>query len=86
MTNQDKGAINIIGAQHIGGYRLRLRFDDGKENEIDFESFLSKSLNPMIRAYLKPALFKSFSIKYGDLIWNDYDLCFPIIDLYEGRI
>ena len=22
----------------------------------------------------------------GDLFWDDYDLCFPIADLYEGRI
>ncbi|MCP3995116.1 MAG: DUF2442 domain-containing protein [bacterium] len=86
MTKQSKDVIGIVDAKHVGGYRLRLKFNDGKENEIDFESFLSKSLNPMIKAYLQRALFKSFSIEYGDLVWNDYDLCFPIADLYEGCI
>jgi len=86
MTSQSKDVINVVEANHVGGYKLHLRFSDGKENRIDFEPFLAKSLNPMIRAYLRPALFKDFSIEYGDLVWNDYDLCFPIADLYEGRI
>ena len=21
-----------------------------------------------------------------DLVWGDYDLCFPIADLYDGRV
>jgi len=40
----------------------------------------------MIRAYLDPEKFKQFAVEYGDLHWNDYDLCFSIADLYEGRI
>ena len=40
----------------------------------------------MIRAYLSPDRFRQFSIEHGDLIWNDYDLCFPMADLYEGNI
>jgi len=46
----------------------------------------NSSLNPLIRAYLDLDKFKNFSIEYGNLFWNDYDLCFPIADLYEGRI
>jgi hypothetical protein len=30
--------------------------------------------------------FKGFTISYGNLIWNDYDLCFSIEDLYSGHI
>jgi hypothetical protein len=86
MTDQSKDVINVVDVKHVGGYKLRLRFSDGKESRVDFEPFLAKSLNPMIRAYLRPGLFKAFSIEYGDLVWNDYDLCFPIADLYEGRI
>ena len=40
----------------------------------------------MIKKYLNPDEFKKFTIEYGDLTWNDYDLCFPIADLYEGKI
>ena len=31
-------------------------------------------------------LFYQFIVADGDLLWHDYDLCFPIIDLYEGRL
>ncbi len=53
---------------------------------IDFYPFLSASLNPLIRKYLDPEEFSRFEINEGDLEWNDYDLCFPIADLYENKI
>jgi hypothetical protein len=40
----------------------------------------------MTRKYQDKELFKSFSVKYGDVIWNDYEMCFPVWDLHEGRI
>lgn len=40
----------------------------------------------MTKKYLDKNLFQSFSLEYGDLIWNDYEMCFPIWDLYEGDI
>jgi len=86
VKNPCEGVLNVVDAEYAGGYKLNLRFSDGKEHEVDFEPFLSESLNPMIRAYLQPDLFKRFTIEYGDLNWNDYDLCFPVADLYEGRI
>ncbi|MGE0085312.1 MAG: DUF2442 domain-containing protein [Desulfococcaceae bacterium] len=73
-------------AEHLGGYRLRLLFSDNRERMIDFEPFLSRSINPMIKKYLNPHEFRKFSVEYGDLTWNDYDLCFPLADLYEGKI
>ncbi len=29
---------------------------------------------------------KNFRVEHGDLVWGDYDLCFPIADLYHGHI
>jgi hypothetical protein len=78
--------IEIRSADYLAGYKARLRFSDGKERVVDFEPFLRHSLNPMIRAYLDLEKFQQFSVEYGDLQWNDYDLCFPAADLYEGRI
>ena len=78
--------LEIVNAEYLAGYRLRLHFNDGKIQEIDFEPFLSHARNPMIRKYLDVKRFQQFSIEYGDLIWNDYELCFPIADLYAGVI
>jgi hypothetical protein len=27
-----------------------------------------------------------FTLRDGDLDWNDYELCFPIADIYEGHL
>lgn len=78
--------VDITAAEYAGGYRLRLTFSDDTARTVDFEQFLSRSHNPMIRKYLDPEEFADFSVQYGDLVWHDYDLCFPIADLYEGRV
>lgn len=78
--------IEIKSAEQVQEHALRLTFSDGAEQIVDFGPFLRASQNPLISAYLNPAQFARFSIKDGDLIWGDYDLCFPIADLYEGRI
>ena len=79
-------AIDIEYAEYIKKYKLQLRFSDNTERVIDFGNFLNRSLNPLIRKYLDIEKFRNFTIEYGDLFWNDYDLCFPIADLYEGKI
>ena len=78
--------IQAVSATEIGDYKLRIAFDDDTTQEIDFKPFLASALHPDIRAYLDPQRFSSFRIEYGDLVWGDYDLCFPIIDLYKNQL
>lgn len=78
--------VAIKRAEYAGDYSLQIEFDDGKKVKVDFSSFLNESLNPLIKRYLDLEEFKKYSLDYGDLQWNDYDLCFPVADLYEGRI
>jgi hypothetical protein len=51
-----------------------------------FEPFLKESMQPEIRAYLDLEKFKVFIISFGNLIGNDYSLCFPIEDLYSSLL
>jgi len=78
--------INIVTAERAGDFRILLGFDDGTSQMVDFEPFLSGSRHPDIRAWLDPARFATFRIEYGELVWGDYDLCFPVIDLYLNQI
>ena len=78
--------ISIKKAQYLKDYKIEFFFSDGLKQTIDFKTFLSKSMNPMTKKYLKQNLFKKFKIKHGDIQWNDYELCFPIWDLYKGKI
>ena len=78
--------IDVVQAELAGAYRLRLVFSDGMERVLDFGPFLRGSAHPAIRSFLEPDRFASFRIEQGDLLWGDYELCFPIADLYAGRI
>ena len=82
----DDQVLSIEQVSHIDDYKLKLVFNDQSSQVVDFKPFLSKSLNPLIRKYLAPEEFAKFEVDQGDLEWNDYDLCFPIADLYENRI
>lgn len=86
MRLPEGAIVDIANAEHVSGYKLKIRFSDGAERIVDFEQFLRKSRNPMIRVYLSSEKFANFRIEYGDLVWGDYDLCFPIADIYEGTI
>ena len=78
--------ISINKADYIGDYRIKFIFSDGIERLIDFSSFLNTARNPMTKKYLDKKLFKKFYIDFGDIVWNDYEMCFPIWDLHEGKI
>ena len=79
-------APTIESARYIGDFAIRVFFTDGFNRLVDFKPFLETSLRPAIKKYLNKALFKSFEIVDGNLNWNNYDLIFPIADLYQGRI
>lgn len=78
--------VNIVAARQVGDYCIHLTFDDGTEQRVDFKPFLSRSLHPDIRQWLSPERFSSFRIEYGELVWGDYELCFPVIDLYRNQL
>ncbi len=78
--------VQIEAVRHVSAYKLGLRFNDGHVSTVDFGPFLKASPHPSIRTYLDLKKFKSFSVEDGMLHWNDFDLVFPMADLYEGTI
>lgn len=80
------GVLKIESAEYLGNYSIKLLFNDGVSRIIDFKPFLTSTSHPAIGKYLDKTLFSKFEIIHGNLNWNDYDLIFPIIDLYEGKI
>jgi hypothetical protein len=78
--------IAVKSAKYIGDFAVRILFTDGYSRLVDFKPFLETSLHPSIRKYLDESKFKQFEIIDGNLNWNNYDLIFPIDDLYQGKI
>ena len=78
--------ISIDKATYLEDFKIEFLFSDGVVRVVDFSGFLNNAKNPMTRKYLDKNLFKQFEIKFGDISWNDFELCFPIWDLHEGQI
>lgn len=78
--------INIVSVKQVSDFCLHLKFNDDTEQTIDFYPFLSQAHHPDTRAWLDPARFATYRLEYGDLVWGDHDLCFPIIDLYRNQV
>ena len=86
MKALTKNYLEITEATYDSGYKIRLKFNDGTVRVMDFEPFLRKSHHPDITKYRHMRKFKSFRLDYGDLMWGDYEMIFPIADLYRGEI
>ena len=86
MSTATQPYIQIATVEYVDGLRLRIAFDDGVERVVDFEPFLRRSTHPAIQAYLDKRRFKKFTVEDGFLHWNDFELVFPMKDLYAGLI
>jgi len=78
--------IVIKSAQYIGDFAIRIFFSDGFNRLDDFKSFLESTLHPSIQKYLDEDKFKDYQIVDRNINWNDYDMIFPIDDLYHGKL
>lgn len=78
--------VEIVRAKPLRGHRLELAFSDGHVSTVEFGPFLRKSLHPDTRQFVDLKRFRQFSVTDGNLVWGDYEMCFPLADLYEGTI
>jgi len=78
--------IKLEHVEYVGDHKLRLFFSDKKKQVVNFGPFLKHSLHAEIKKYLSPKKFKNFKIEHGELMWGDFDLVFPIMDLYKNKL
>ena len=78
--------IEIKSANYIGNFVIKIEFNDGVCKNVDFKTFLKQALHPSIKQYFDETKFHQFVIKDGNLNWNNYELIFPLEDLYNGKI
>ena len=77
--------ISILQTEYLGDYKIRFYFSDDIHKK-DFKDFIMYAKNPMTQKYQDEKLFKHFSTEYGDIQCYDFEMCFPIWDLYQGKI
>lgn len=85
-TQAEQSNLSVVEAHYIGDFAIRLTFTDGYMKLVDFKPFLEQAKHPSVKRYLNENQFKKFQIKDGNLDWNDFEMSFPVIDLYQNAI
>ncbi len=78
--------VKLVSATYLKEFKLNLIFADGVSQLVDFQPFLESSTHTEVKKYLSLKKFKNFNFENNELMWGDFDLIFPIIDLYENNL
>ncbi|MDR0692120.1 MAG: DUF2442 domain-containing protein [Prevotellaceae bacterium] len=79
--------LYIKEATYVKDLTLNIVFNDGTAQEIDFRYFLCRHPHPQYNKYGNPERFKDFQLEEGNIVWGkNWDLIFPIEQLYQGKI
>ena len=74
---------SVVHAEHRGGYRLRVVFNDGSENTIDFAEWLE---GPIFEPLKNAAFFERFFVDGGTVVWpNGADVAPESLYAVAGR-
>lgn len=74
--------IWVESAEHAGGYRLKLRFNDGTEGIVDLREVVCQDPRPVFRQACDPGVFQRFRVDMDTVVW-DHGLDLAPEFLYE---
>ncbi len=80
--------VFIKRVKYLRDYRIGFEFTDGHATELDFHDFLTApAQNPMAAQFLDITRFRKFTIDgRADIVWGDWEMCFPFAALYVGDL
>jgi hypothetical protein len=74
---------SVVRAEHRGEHRLRIVFNDGSENTIDFSDWL---VGPVFEPLKDTEFFKRFFVDGGTVVWpNGADIAPETLYELAGR-
>ncbi len=76
----------IERAKYLSEFKIKLGFSNGKSKIVNYKYFLHENAHPSLKKYLKISEFKKFKVLNGNLNWNNYEMVFPIEQLYKGKV
>lgn len=57
---------SVIRAEHRGGFRIYVAFNDGSDATLDFQQWLT---GPVFDALKNPGYFRRFFVEGGTVVW-----------------
>jgi hypothetical protein len=80
-----KNYLNIVNAEYLNDYIVRLTFADNTVKDINFSNFLLTHSHPQYNRFRNLKNFRKFQLKNGNIVWGkNADLCFHEEELYNG--
>ena len=65
----------VTAAEHVDGYRIRLRFNDGVEGVVDLRETIRSDSRELFRQLTAPGEFEKFRVESDTVVWeNGLDL------------
>lgn len=67
--------IWVTEASALPDYRLRVRFSDGCEGEVDLNDFIGADSRPIVKALRDRSTFSAIRVEMDTVVWeNGFDL------------
>ena len=67
--------IWVTEANAMPEFRLRVRFSDGTEGEVDLKKFIDTDHRPIVAELRNPAAFAAIRVEMDTVVWaNGFDL------------
>jgi ABC-type metal ion transport system substrate-binding protein len=73
--------FDVVKAQYIDDYRIKLEFEDGSTGTVDLSDYLKG--DTVFRAFQDIGYFKDFNVRYGTLIWGSGEVDIAPETLYS---
>lgn len=79
--------IMIKEAHSVGNLTVEMTFNDNTIQRVNIGEFIHSHPHPQYDKYLDEREFAKFTLDDGNIVWGeDWDLIFPIEQLYAGAI
>lgn len=79
--------ISVKEAKYLNEFKIKILFNDNRRRIVDFSTFLRSHSHPQFNKYKQQECFKKFKIENENVVWGkDWDMIFPLYDLYRGEI
>lgn len=62
--------LQVDQAEYLEGYRLRLRFNNGREGVADLAETVGQDKRPVFSALRELSSFKQFSVEHSTVVWK----------------
>lgn len=80
---------SVKGVRPLGGYRLRIVFNDGYIGEVDLRPLFDPAQGPLMAPFQDPAYFEQAFVDMDAVAWpNGFDICPDVLRFYceLGRV